>query len=99
MTAEKENIQRTNPITEKVIYLSACKSNQIARDAKFGEIYHCAFTYYLLEVLRNTGKDISLGSIIYNVRKLLNKNGFKQIPQVEGNKTLIEESIGKTIYS
>jgi len=93
MTAEKEKIQRENPLTEKVVYLSACRSNQIARDAKFGEIYHGAFTYFLMEVLKNSSKDDNLGKIIYNARKLLNKNGFKQIPQVEGNKTLIEKTI------
>jgi hypothetical protein len=66
-----------------VILLSACRAEQTAADAKFGEPYHGALTYFLLQALQETGGRVSYNALIERVAKSLDDNKFVQAPQLE----------------
>lgn len=73
-----------------VVLLSACRADQTAADAHLGGDYNGAFTYYLAQVLNESGGAINYGTVVEQVGRRLYNEKFLQIPQLEcseGNRT------------
>jgi hypothetical protein len=85
---------------ERNILLAACRENQTSADAFISGGYHGAFTYFLVdtikevfenrrfsrshdEVVRKNGS-ITYRELVEKTGEKLEKNGFEQIPQLEG---------------
>ncbi|WP_025745856.1 caspase family protein [Kallotenue papyrolyticum] len=66
-----------------VVLLSACRADQTAADARIGNDYHGAFTYYLNEVVSQAGSAITYYALIEQVGQRLYHNKFAQVPQLE----------------
>lgn len=66
-----------------VVLLSACRADQTAADAKFGQSYSGAFTYYLTQVLSEAGGKINYNRLIEAVGRRLYDDRFLQVPQLE----------------
>lgn len=74
-----EEIKKLN----NVIFISACKSDQVAICEYFNNRPNGVFTYHLLDELKKEGsKELSLYSIIQNVKSTLKKSGYQQEPQI-----------------
>lgn len=84
----------------QVIMISGCKDNQTSADAYVNyfnnNIYAGAMTFSFLKTLQDLGLNISLKTLIENMRKILKDNGYSQIPQLSSG-TLID--INNTILS
>jgi metacaspase-1 len=70
-------------VAGNVILLSACRADQTAADARFGDPYHGALTFFLLNALRETGGRLTYNMLIDRIGKSLYDNKFLQIPQLE----------------
>jgi metacaspase-1 len=70
------------PADTRPVLFAACKSEQTSADAHFGGRANGAFTYHFLKTL---GQDAaqSRSDILAAVRKVLAKEDFEQIPQLE----------------
>jgi metacaspase-1 len=66
-----------------VVLISACRSDQTAADARFGEGYQGALTYYLLDTLRKTGESVIYKELIEQLGRVLYESSFLQEPQLE----------------
>jgi hypothetical protein len=79
----------------QVIMISGCKDNQTSADAYVNyfntNINSGAMTYSFLQTIQDLGLNISLKTLIKNMRKILKENGFSQIPQLSSG-TLIDIS-------
>jgi len=74
---------------ERNILLAACRENQTSADAFIGGGYHGAFTYFLVETIKElesmtSDKHLSYRRLVQETGEKLEKNGFEQIPQLEG---------------
>ena len=65
---------------------TGCKANQTSADAYFNGRYNGAFTYYFVQVMRDTQNKVSRKEVITRMRSLMKPN-FAQTPQLEGNAT------------
>jgi len=66
--------------------VTACKPNQLCADSVFGKRPNGVLTYYLLYQLKSSkGLKISFSQMIRNVQKQIQNEGYKQVPQLEGN--------------
>jgi hypothetical protein len=80
----------TNPnVTETkghVIMISGCMDTQTSADAYLNyngqNINSGAMTFSFLETIRQLGTDINLQTLIGNMRTILKKNSYSQIPQL-----------------
>jgi len=72
-----------------VAFVTGCKPGQLAADSVFGKRPNGVLTYYLLHELksRRAPKESFL-QVICNVQKLILKEGYKQVPQLEGKTTI-----------
>lgn len=68
-----------------VAFISGCKDNQTSADATFNGRPNGALTYYLLKNLK-TMKDRPVTEVVDAVRADLKKNGYSQVPQVDGKR-------------
>jgi hypothetical protein len=78
------NIHRTS--IEKALpvgFVSGCKDRQTSADANFGGRANGALTYFLLKHL---SADQSLAKVVDAVRADLKKNGYTQVPQIDGTR-------------
>ena len=75
------------------ILLAACRSDQVAADASIDNDYHGAFTYYLCRALETANCATSYAGLLPQVRRLLARNGFEQVPQLEGPARLLEQTV------
>jgi len=66
-----------------IVLLAACRADQTAADALFGERYHGALTYYLLDVLRETRARLTYAALIGRLGRALDQSSFLQEPQLE----------------
>ena len=81
------NIHRTS--IEKALpvgFVSGCKDRQTSADASFGNRPNGALTYFLLKHL---APDQPLSKIVDAVRTDLKKNGYTQVPQVDGTRVAV----------
>lgn len=69
------------------ILWAACKSDQTSADAKFGDQYHGAFTYYYAKNYREAKGKISRADLLKKVKADLKKYDFDQLPQLECDAT------------
>lgn len=65
---------------------TGCKSNETSADAYFDGRYNGAFTYYFIDVMRDTKNKLSRKDVIARMRSLM-RGKFAQNPQLEGNAT------------
>jgi len=70
-------------LREGNVLLAACEDVQKAADAKFGNTFHGAFTYYLVKTLREAQGRINYRDLAEKVGEQLNRHNFVQIPQLE----------------
>jgi hypothetical protein len=91
------NVQDTQG---QVIMISGCRDNQTSADAYVNyfnnNINSGAMTYSFLQTIHQLGVNISLKTLIENMRKILKDNGFSQIPQLSSGTRL---DISNTILS
>lgn len=67
---------------ENVVLLAACRPEQTAADARFGDTYHGAMTFFMKLALQNNAH-ISYEDLGETVRRQLYDNKFGQVPQLE----------------
>ena len=84
----------------QVIMISGCRDDQTSADAYVNyfnsNINSGAMTYSFLQTIQQLGVNISLKTLIENMRQILKDNGFSQIPQISSGNQL---DISKTILS
>jgi hypothetical protein len=84
----------------QVIMISGCKDNQTSADAYVNyfntNIYSGAMTFSFLQTIQDLGLNISLKTLIENMRKILKENGYSQIPQLSSGTQI---DISNTILS
>ncbi|MGH7453324.1 MAG: caspase family protein, partial [bacterium] len=70
-------------VAENNILLAACEDDQQAADAKMkGGVFHGAFTYFLIKLVREAEGKISHQELVKNLGKMLYEHSFKQVPQL-----------------
>jgi hypothetical protein len=84
----------------QVIMISGCRDDQTSADTNVNyfnnNINSGAMTYSFLQTIQQLGVNISLKTLIENMRKILKDNEFSQIPQLSSGNQL---DISKTILS
>lgn len=70
-----------SPAATRPVLFAACRSNQVASDAHFGDRANGAFTFHFLKAL--TGGAASRGQLITQVKNGLRKGSFAQVPQLD----------------
>jgi len=81
------------PAAKRPVLFAACKAEQVASDAPFGDRYNGAFTYYFLKALGGASK--SRAKVLEAVNKSLAKEGFPQLPQLEAVPKAKSSAFGK----
>jgi hypothetical protein len=71
------------------LLIAACKSDQTAADAHFGETYNGALTYYLSEALAGAGGQMPYSALIASIGQAM-RDRFTQVPQLECSKECID---------
>ena len=83
-----------NETSGDVIMISGCTDKQTSADAFINEggvqTYNGMMTYSLNNVMRNNtlGSNITLKSLLEDMRRLIQNKGYTQIPQLSSGKTL-----------
>lgn len=75
------------------ILIAGCRSNQVSADALLDGDYHGALTFYLCRAITELGPEATYLELIRRVRQLLNREGFDQVPQLEGANELLRLAI------
>lgn len=75
------DLVKSIPTATRPVLFSACRSNQVASDAHFGERANGAFTYHFLKALR--GGATSRAQVLAKVKAGLAEGSFNQVPQLE----------------
>lgn len=70
----------------EVGFVSGCMSTQTSADTNIGGIPCGALTWFLIKRLRSMPKDTSLQNVVKETRNDLEKAGYSQRPQAEGNR-------------
>jgi hypothetical protein len=102
--SEETDFITINPTAQdtpsQVIMISGCRDEQTSADAYVNyfnnNINAGAMTYSFLQTIHQLGVNISLKTLIENMRKILKDNGFSQIPQLSSGTRL---DISNTILS
>lgn len=68
------------------VLLAGCRPDQTSADARFGNVYQGALTYYLLEALAEA-PTVTYGGLVEVLGDKLEAAGFSQEPQLESTKT------------
>lgn len=66
------------------ILWAACRSDQTSADAKIGENWHGAFTYYFCNEIRDSKNKLPRSKVLDKVRADLIEGSYSQTPQLEG---------------
>ncbi len=69
------------------VLVSGCRDNQYSYDARFGNVYHGAMTYFALEIMSEAKYQLSYVELWDQLVVRLESEGYDQEPQVEGSKT------------
>jgi hypothetical protein len=75
------------------LLLSGCRSNQYSYDARFGNTYHGAMTWYALKVIEQAGYRLSYSTLAKRLREALAESNYDQEPQLEGRSTFKRRQI------
>ncbi len=78
------------PTTDVAILVAAAREDQPAADARFGEQFYGAMTYYLTQLLRESPTLPSYTALIQELRQRLLDARFSQQPQLDGNPVRLE---------
>jgi hypothetical protein len=70
------------------LLVAACRDDQVSADAFIEGDYHGALTYYLGEALAAASFAASYERLVDEVRRRLRREGFDQVPQLEGARGL-----------
>lgn len=79
--------RRVPILNRDVIMLSGCNDNQTSADAYINNTFQGAMSWAFIETL-NSNPDISWRTLLENMRNLLKKNNFSQIPQLSSAKMM-----------
>lgn len=66
------------------VLLSGCKSNQYSADAKIGDTFHGAMTYYAIKAITAANYKLTYAQLHETLLTLLEEQNFDQVPQLEG---------------
>lgn len=66
------------------VLLAGCRDNQYSYDARFGDTYHGAMTYFALQIIEEEHYRISFDRLLDELVVRLDEAGYDQEPQVEG---------------
>ncbi len=95
VTADTLNVKSNKLVPSdklNVALISGCQSNQTSADASFNNRNNGAMTYYLLKTLKTaSGLKMPLNDLVKQINADLNKAGYTQNPQLEGNKALMKK--------
>lgn len=80
------------PVGQRHVLLSGCQDNQTSADAYIDGAFQGALTSSLLKVISNNPK-ATWRDVYKNVKTLLRKNGFSQVPMLSGNDVLLDRNI------
>jgi hypothetical protein len=73
--------------------IAGCRSDQTSADADFNEKPNGAFTYFLLQALREPkGLSEPLAALVERTTRLLDENGYAQQPQLQGDPRIVSTS-------
>jgi metacaspase-1 len=83
-TASKRKEQNVINVKSPDLLLTGCQDTQTAADAYIGGSYNGAFTFCLVQTLRDAGGHISYRQLYERTLKRLQQEGFFQVPQLQG---------------
>ena len=72
---------------------AGCRNNQTSAEASIGGSFRGAFTYYYCQALRRAGVSITRRRLDSLVSADLAKNGYSQVPQLEGNTIALGQKV------
>lgn len=75
------------------ILIAGCRSDQASADADIGGEYHGALTYFLCRAIEELAFTASYRAVIARTRRLIQSNGYEQVPQLEGPAALLHGEI------
>ncbi len=73
-------------LTNHILW-AGCRSDQTSADAKIGQTWHGAFTYYFCQEVRKCKNKLSRLEVLKKVIADLKAGHYSQIPQLEGEAT------------
>jgi hypothetical protein len=76
------------------ILWAGCRSDQTSADAKIGNSWHGAFTYYLVKWINESQNKLTRKQLLSKVRKDLKDGKYTQVPQLETQATKRKKAIG-----
>lgn len=79
------NLKEPDLSNNKIIMISGCNDNQTSADAFINGKFAGAMTFAFLTSLENNNYSINYKDLITNMRKLLNDNGYTQLPQLSSS--------------
>ncbi len=68
------------------VLLTGCRDTQTSADADFGSRYNGALTYYVVAAIKRAEGKLTHRELRAQVRTLLRRDEFSQVPQLEGRK-------------
>lgn len=95
LTLAEKKQRRYNEQNDFAVLISACRSDQTAADARFGDTFNGALTYYLANVVEETGGNLSYNALLERVRTAIEQSKFLQVPQLMGK----DENRGRSFLS
>ena len=75
------------------ILIAGCRSDQSSADADIDGEYHGALTYFLCRAIEELAYAASYRAVVARTRRLLQTNGYEQVPQLEGPAALLQGEI------
>jgi metacaspase-1 len=101
LTSRTENGQGTRTVRKpflvdtnkqgNVILISGCSDRQTSADARFGNHFHGALTFYLAQTLAEANWNITYRELVTIVNNKLDKENYEQDPQLECKAELMDE--------
>jgi hypothetical protein len=79
--------EKVEELNNNIIIISGCMDNQTSADAYINKKFQGAMTWSFLEACKNN-PNISLNNLLINMRELLKKSDYTQIPQLSSNKRI-----------
>ena len=85
--AKPRSAERHPQRTMREVLVSGCRDNQYSYDARFGDVYHGAMSYFALQILEEANYRLSYADLWDQLVVRLDEEGYDQEPQVEGKST------------
>jgi hypothetical protein len=81
---KKKKIEKYPESAMREILLSGCSDNEFAHEIIYSDVHHGAMSYFALQAIRDANYRITYAELVKWVNDLLEKNGYRQHPQLEG---------------